>query len=96
MKSIHLMYSTLKMVYGESSSNHSSFLRAPLWFFIIMVTAAEFELKTLLASKLYEKEELSLRQAARAAGLSKRAFIRKSGLIPRRTSDSRSAPAQTM
>ena len=40
-----------------------------------MVTATEFELKTLLVSKLYEKEALSLGQAARAAGLSKRAFI---------------------
>jgi predicted HTH domain antitoxin len=40
-----------------------------------MVTATEFELKALLASKLYEKEELSLGQAARVAGLSKRAFI---------------------
>jgi predicted HTH domain antitoxin len=40
-----------------------------------MVTTTEFELKTLLASKLYEKEELSLGQAAKVAGLSKRAFI---------------------
>jgi predicted HTH domain antitoxin len=40
-----------------------------------MVNATEFELKTLLASKLYEKKELSLGQAARVAGLSKRAFI---------------------
>ena len=40
-----------------------------------MVTTSEFELKTLLASKLYEKEELSLGQAAKVAGLSKRAFI---------------------
>ncbi|MDR3139516.1 MAG: UPF0175 family protein [Treponema sp.] len=40
-----------------------------------MVTVTEFELKTLLASRLYEKEELSLGQAARVAGLSKRAFI---------------------
>jgi predicted HTH domain antitoxin len=40
-----------------------------------VVTATEFELKTLLASKLYEKEDLSLGQAAKVAGLSKRAFI---------------------
>jgi predicted HTH domain antitoxin len=40
-----------------------------------MVNATEFELKALLASRLYEKEELSLGQAARVAGLSKRAFI---------------------
>ena len=40
-----------------------------------MVNTTEFELKILLASKLYEKEELSLGQAAKAAGLSKRAFI---------------------
>ena len=40
-----------------------------------VVIATEFELKTLLASKLYEKGELSLGQAARVAGLSKRAFI---------------------
>jgi predicted HTH domain antitoxin len=39
------------------------------------INKTEFELKTLLASTLYEKEELSLGQAARAAGLSKRAFI---------------------
>jgi predicted HTH domain antitoxin len=40
-----------------------------------MVNTTEFELKTLLASKLYEREELSLGQAAKVAGLSKRAFI---------------------
>jgi predicted HTH domain antitoxin len=40
-----------------------------------MVTATESELKLLLAAKLYEKEELSLGQAARVAGLSKRTFV---------------------
>ena len=45
-----------------------------------LVNTTEFELKTLLASKLYEREELSLGQAASdrrsaVAGLSKRAFI---------------------
>jgi predicted HTH domain antitoxin len=40
-----------------------------------MVNTTEFELKALLASRLYEKEELSLGQAAQVAGLSKRAFI---------------------
>jgi predicted HTH domain antitoxin len=40
-----------------------------------LVKTTEFELKTLLASKLYEREELSLGQAAKLAGLSKRAFI---------------------
>ncbi|GHT52990.1 hypothetical protein FACS1894106_2980 [Spirochaetia bacterium] len=40
-----------------------------------LVHATEFELKTLLASKLYEREDLSLGQAAKVAGLSKRAFI---------------------
>ncbi|WP_201765760.1 UPF0175 family protein [Treponema primitia] len=40
-----------------------------------LVNSTEFELKALLASKLYEREELSLGQAAKVAGLSKRAFI---------------------
>jgi hypothetical protein len=30
------MYSTLKPGYGESFSNHSSFLGAPWWFFIFI------------------------------------------------------------
>ena len=34
----------------------------------------ELELKTMLAAKLYERNALSLGQAADAAGLSKRAF----------------------
>ena len=34
----------------------------------------ELELKTMLAAKLYEKNALSLGQAAEAAGLSKRTF----------------------
>ena len=34
----------------------------------------ELELKTMLAAKLYERESLSLGQAANAAGLSKRTF----------------------
>jgi predicted HTH domain antitoxin len=60
-----------------------------------MVTVTEFELKTLLASKLYEKEELSLGQAARVAGLSKRAFIEILGnyqvsVFPENESDLRS------
>jgi len=36
--------------------------------------ATETELKTMLAAKLYEREALSLGQAADVAGLSKRAF----------------------
>jgi predicted HTH domain antitoxin len=40
-----------------------------------LVHVTEFELKALLASKLYEREALSLGQAAKVAGLSKRAFI---------------------
>ena len=34
----------------------------------------ELELKTMLAAKLYERESLSLGQAANVAGLSKRTF----------------------
>jgi len=40
-----------------------------------MVRVNEKELKILLATKLYEIEMLSLGQAAKVAGLSKRAFI---------------------
>jgi predicted HTH domain antitoxin len=40
-----------------------------------MVSITEKELKVLLATKLYEMELLSLGQAAKVAGLSKRAFI---------------------
>jgi predicted HTH domain antitoxin len=40
-----------------------------------MVRINEKELKILLATKLYEMEILSLGQAAKVAGLSKRAFI---------------------
>jgi len=40
-----------------------------------MVRVNEKELKILLAIKLYEIEMLSLGQAAKVAGLSKRAFI---------------------
>jgi predicted HTH domain antitoxin len=40
-----------------------------------MVRITEKELKVLLAAKLYETELLSLGQAAKIAGLSKRAFI---------------------
>jgi predicted HTH domain antitoxin len=40
-----------------------------------MVRVNEKELKILLATKLYEMEMLSLGQAAKVAGLSKRAFI---------------------
>ena len=40
-----------------------------------MVRVNEKELKVLLATKLYEVEMLSLGQAAKVAGLSKRAFI---------------------
>ena len=40
-----------------------------------MVRVNEKELKILLAIKLYEIETLSLGQAAKVAGLSKRAFI---------------------
>ena len=36
--------------------------------------ATELELKTMLAAKLYERNSLSLGQAADVAGLSKRAF----------------------
>ena len=39
------------------------------------VNTTEGELKTLLASKLYEREDLSLGQAAKLAGISKRSFI---------------------
>jgi predicted HTH domain antitoxin len=37
-------------------------------------------LKTFLAAKLYEKQELSLGQAAEAAGMSKRAFAESLGM----------------
>jgi predicted HTH domain antitoxin len=37
-------------------------------------SATESELKTMLAAKLYERKALSLGQAARVAGLSKRVF----------------------
>jgi len=40
-----------------------------------LVSLTERELKILLATKLYEMEFLSLGQAAKVAGLSKRAFI---------------------
>ena len=45
-----------------------------------MVRVNEKELKILLATKLYEMEMLSLGQAAKVAGLSKRAFIEVMGL----------------
>ena len=38
------------------------------------IVATELELKTILAAKLYERNALSLGQAADVAGLSKRAF----------------------
>ena len=38
------------------------------------------ELKIILAGELYEREKLSLGQAAEVAGLSKRAFIEVMGL----------------
>ena len=44
-----------------------------------MVRVNERELKILLATKLYEMEMLSLGQAAKVAGLSKRAFIEVMG-----------------
>ena len=44
-----------------------------------MVRVNEKELKILLATKLYEMEMLSLGQAAKVAGLSKRAFIEVMG-----------------
>jgi predicted HTH domain antitoxin len=44
------------------------------------VSINEPYLKTFLAAKLYEKQELSLGQAADAAGLSKRAFAEILGL----------------
>ena len=44
-----------------------------------MVRVNEKELKILLATKLYEMEMLSLGQAAKVAGLSKRAFIEMMG-----------------
>jgi predicted HTH domain antitoxin len=40
----------------------------------------ESYLKTFLAAKLYEKQELSLGQAAEAAGMSKRAFAESLGM----------------
>ncbi|WP_114778641.1 UPF0175 family protein [Botryobacter ruber] len=40
----------------------------------------ESELKILLAGELYEREKLSLGQAAHLAGLSKRAFIEIMGM----------------
>ena len=40
-----------------------------------LVSLNEKQLKILLATKLYEMEFLSLGQAAKVAGLSKRAFI---------------------
>jgi predicted HTH domain antitoxin len=39
-----------------------------------MSSATELDLRVMLAAKLYETEQLSLGQAADAAGLSKRAF----------------------
>jgi predicted HTH domain antitoxin len=39
-----------------------------------MLRITELDLKIMLAAKLYEKRELSLGQAADAAGLSKRTF----------------------
>jgi predicted HTH domain antitoxin len=39
-----------------------------------LINADESYLKTFLAAKLYEKQELSLGQAAEAAGMPKRAF----------------------
>jgi predicted HTH domain antitoxin len=39
-----------------------------------LANASESWLKTFLAAKLYERQELSLGQAAEAAGLPKRAF----------------------
>jgi predicted HTH domain antitoxin len=41
----------------------------------------ESYLKTFLAAKLYEKQELSLGQAAEAAGMSKRAFAESLGMF---------------
>lgn len=40
----------------------------------------ESELKIILAGELYEREKLSLGQAAELAGLSKRAFIEVMGM----------------
>jgi predicted HTH domain antitoxin len=45
-----------------------------------MSTASEANLKVFLAAKLYEKQELSLGQAADVAGLTKRAFAESLGL----------------
>jgi predicted HTH domain antitoxin len=45
-----------------------------------MVNASEPYLKSFLAAKLYERQELSLGQAADAAGMSKRAFAEILGL----------------
>jgi predicted HTH domain antitoxin len=45
-----------------------------------MHSANETSLKIFLAAKLYEKQELSLGQAADAAGIPKRAFAEMLGL----------------
>jgi predicted HTH domain antitoxin len=45
-----------------------------------MINASEPYLKSFLAAKLYEKQELSLGQAADVAGMPKRAFAEMLGL----------------
>jgi predicted HTH domain antitoxin len=45
-----------------------------------MVTASEPYLKSFLAAKLYERQELSLGQAADVAGIPQRAFAEMLGL----------------
>jgi predicted HTH domain antitoxin len=45
-----------------------------------MVNASEPYLKSFLAAKLYERQELSLGQAADVAGIPKRAFAEMLGL----------------
>jgi hypothetical protein len=44
---------------------------------------SEFDIKMFIAAKLYEGGKLPLGYAADVAGISKRAFIRVEGLIPR-------------